>query len=443
MTSAAPDVLAYSDALEAYVRAALEFILAKPARTLHTPHFTESLIDDEREVVEYVTNEGEPRTWRRRRPVFEAGLHRLPEYRRVVAAVDSLPELVNMIGKDVVSAGQTRHVDISHFTDDALLDMVMVTGGLTFSSEAFAERWDRLWELVAKGAVQHFMFAPLLRFTTDSMPVALDDEVEIAEMGPRERWLCDLFGYVQFRNPPRLCIRVRRQIPPPQGSRDDEIAFITEARSAIESIVALLRLLHEGVFCVPGAIHDHGLQGTFGPGAAPFPGDRRAGAMLDYHLGDAEAEKLLTLWREHRGVLASDPIARPLQRLSICGESQRPEERIVNLAVCAESLLLSKEPNSELSHRMALRAAFLLESESRGRDEIYRWFKKAYGLRGKVVHTAIVPQEIAAFDPEGTGFLARFANDLRSLILMALGLAESGRSLVQEADDRIYGRMQR
>jgi len=60
--------------------------------------------------------------------------------------------------------------------------------------------------------------------------------------------------------------------------------------------------------------------------------------------------------------------------------------------IALESLYLRDD--KELSYKLALRGAFLLGSGQKERKKIFGFLKKAYGIRGKIVHGSPPPANI-------------------------------------------------
>jgi len=156
----------------------------------------------------------------------------------------------------------------------------------------------------------------------------------------------------------------------------------------------------------------------------------------------------VSFWNRHKDNMRSPLVAYSLSRFSICCEAQRPDERLVSLAICAESLL-SRE-TAELTHRIALRGAFLLENEHRSRETVYKFLARAYRARSKVVHGIELPMARTRSKDrnlterlDGTndgleGLLVDFADLLRELLGMALDLVPEKRRLTEEADGRVF-----
>ena len=77
------------------------------------------------------------------------------------------------------------------------------------------------------------------------------------------------------------------------------------------------------------------------------------------------------------------------------------------------------EGRGELGFRLALRAGALLEADGRHRRSTFKFMKKAYDLRSKVVHGGTAEQEIQV--PErGIVHLSKFVDELSQLMREAL-----------------------
>jgi hypothetical protein len=66
--------------------------------------------------------------------------------------------------------------------------------------------------------------------------------------------------------------------------------------------------------------------------------------------------------------------------------------KIANLCSCLEALFCSD--SSEIAHKLAERSAVFLEAEPEKRMRIYRFVKKAYGIRSHVIHGSAVKGEV-------------------------------------------------
>jgi len=65
---------------------------------------------------------------------------------------------------------------------------------------------------------------------------------------------------------------------------------------------------------------------------------------------------------------------------------KRREESFLLYAIALESLILADNPETELSYRLRIRIAHLLEEDLDSRQEIYKTVRDLYNLRSKLVH---------------------------------------------------------
>lgn len=80
----------------------------------------------------------------------------------------------------------------------------------------------------------------------------------------------------------------------------------------------------------------------------------------------------------------SDALALPLLQFNRSCQRIRPEDRIIDYAICLESTLLHDNP-SELSYRLCLRAAVLNKNNADAVNS-YEIFNALYKIRSKIVH---------------------------------------------------------
>jgi len=104
-------------------------------------------------------------------------------------------------------------------------------------------------------------------------------------------------------------------------------------------------------------------------------------------------------------------------------EGHRPEEkdRLVDLAISAESLLLSKDEKEIITYRLRMRGARLLSSP-RERVSVSRWLSDIYGMRSSIVHGD------RSTNSDRNEDIDRFGEMVRNLIRRCARLAQAGRT---------------
>jgi hypothetical protein len=74
------------------------------------------------------------------------------------------------------------------------------------------------------------------------------------------------------------------------------------------------------------------------------------------------------------------------ERLILARRRRSIANKAIEAAICLEALLLGESPNTEMTYRMGLRAALLLDKDPEKRLQIRKTVRKFYRIRGKVVH---------------------------------------------------------
>lgn len=144
--------------------------------------------------------------------------------------------------------------------------------------------------------------------------------------------------------------------------------------------------------------------------------------------------------RRHRA------LSNALRRFRYAGDRERPDDRIVDLMIAAESVFLSDtgDPQSrgELRYRLALRSAFFIELPSWTRRQVFNVMSRAYDTRSEVVHG----EEVNSVTLQGEQVpLAAFADlveeHLRTALRKAVKIAAGSPARVQLMDweDLILG----
>jgi hypothetical protein len=89
-----------------------------------------------------------------------------------------------------------------------------------------------------------------------------------------------------------------------------------------------------------------------------------------------------------------------LDRLNAAKRRRNVVDRSIELGVAAEALFLrySGEDQSELSFRLATRAAWLLGSSRAEREQVFDCFRALYDARSKAVHNGELPSKVKGLD---------------------------------------------
>lgn len=108
-----------------------------------------------------------------------------------------------------------------------------------------------------------------------------------------------------------------------------------------------------------------------------------------YRLVAGEVAPLLALWSRLRNHPRRRTIWTAIRRISFAQENHRLDDRLVDLVIGVESLILGDlngGREGELSYRSSLRAGHLLGDSPTARREVFKFFKLAYETRSTIAH---------------------------------------------------------
>lgn len=162
------------------------------------------------------------------------------------------------------------------------------------------------------------------------------------------------------------------------------------------------------------------------PSLAPTTGaGSTAGFESTFHASpiDSEAAEHLKEWIRLARVVPSSlrsVLRVVLDRLNAAKRRSEVVNRSIELGIAAEALFLryAGEDQSELSFRLATRAAWLLGHSRAERTRVYDLFRAIYEARSKAVHNGEVPNVVKKFDV--IEMLSRGCEEMELAIIITL-----------------------
>jgi hypothetical protein len=147
--------------------------------------------------------------------------------------------------------------------------------------------------------------------------------------------------------------------------------------------------------------------------------DRVFGFMPDFHLEKDDFPQLLTLWKEIEvGSQAVTRLRIALDRYESTFETKDTAEQLIDAVIALESLYI--QGGSELSHKLALRAATILGRDGKDREQIYGFIRFAYKMRSDFVHGSIsgddFQKKLVVKDSNGSKFINQLREYLRQTL---------------------------
>jgi hypothetical protein len=413
-------------AIEAYVRAAMGFIVKKAL----TEATSSELSDDDF----FFT-----------RVKCAGDLANLPEYQPCLEALTGDSVIAGQL--DIMAGTNSRRSrapSAEQLMRD-ILDLGINDGRYEFDAEHFAREYATFEEAYYSPDILYEVVAPLQGLLIDT-PVRLSDDLSIDHLKDGE--------LNQDRRPRRdytsgdpleakLCaVRSICRLPKVVGDdveinldatqKDD--ARRAEANDRVEQVVSALRLCGiESIF--PAAIIHRTSRWSFGHDRV-FPGRFQP----DIHFSTQADGPWLSSFKQFWDEFQSEPVQKrrflntAVRRYSYAHERHRLEDKIVDLLIAAESLFLSDYKKDdpyigEIRYRMSLRAAVFLGSDGESRRRIFRQMRAAYDLRSLVVHGGEAEKVKLPKQPDGSlpqieNFVWTVQEIVRVALHKAIGLAQ-------------------
>lgn len=151
-----------------------------------------------------------------------------------------------------------------------------------------------------------------------------------------------------------------------------------------------------------------------------------------YEILDSELDQFMQLWQLLE--LEASRLDFSIHRFSLAFDRGYNSDRIVDLVIAAESLLLSDTRTSdrgELRFRFALRAAKFIEHLAYGERDVFRIMRSAYDARSAIVHGGSPDNTRLPENP--TASLSVFSDAVEALVRQALrkalAMGSTGESL--------------
>ncbi|HKO61189.1 MAG TPA: hypothetical protein VJV03_08530 [Pyrinomonadaceae bacterium] len=317
-------------------------------------------------------------------------------------------------------------------------DLGLPSGQTAFDDAYFEKEYAELEKAYYATEIEYYAVAPLNGFIAGG-PITLSENIEITELqkddfsiSVKEKgstaqsyWFEKLYA-VRVRYSLPKAIGEDHALTPQLRQNDDSIQIA--ANQLIEEVVTALRLCGVESVYVPGVLHKTS-KWSFGQ-SRPFPGqfqpDIRFSMTVDFDWLQRFSEFWATLQTDavkRRGFLVT-----ATRRFGYAHERYRTEDKIIDLLISAEALLLSDSSyTGEVKHRLSQRTALFLTERSDDRRIVFDRMGIAYDMRSKVAHGGTYKKQLPN-KADGTAFtLEEFVWQIheyvRSALLKAVKLA--------------------
>jgi hypothetical protein len=332
-------------------------------------------------------------------------LHNLDEYQRVLAVLRGTPDIAAQMDQLVGTAMGMSGLGAHHITDRLIWSLAESTGGLHFDEQVFNEQFHQLITDLRRSKFSFIILVPLFGMTAESLPIALEPKVEIDRMTDEEIVRCLTVGMLPDPHDrpstshvatvrSDIAVRVRYYLPKRVGEYS-EVApnpIVSGARDLAINVLYAMRVFKAGRISFPGILDlNLPMEWPLPHATQCIPANPGLSLWVNkYTLSKDEAKDFQRFWTHFRRAMSTGVLANAVRRFSYASERDRPDDRLVDLMIAAESLFLGGESGpasrGELSYRLSLRAAFFIDSRDYSRRQVFNHMRRAYDNRSAIVH---------------------------------------------------------
>ncbi len=374
----------------------------------------------------FTLRETEVPDWAIRLSLCRHELMALPEYGRFLAALQSDVTIARLLGTTIGSGWSAIGIYGDSIIHYLAYQFVRRCGSLRFDDSIFEQVFRELDADLHRSEFDYILVAPLFGLEAEQLPMRLTPTIEIVQLTDPEIVRClnlglspaPIFSGVTLVGSGigvRIPFRAQRQIGEiPKHEFARRVDKIERLLEQVEAVIHALRLFKDGDLPAPAAVifsEQWPIQGM----------TQRLGAtgtsLCNYKLKADEALEFQRFWNDLQNC-GEKAIQAAIRRFGYAGERHRPEDKLVDLLIAAESLFLA-DTKSEVSYRLSVRFALFGGGSDYSRRELFDHMKKAYDVRSKIVHGGNSKKEIIS--PKlGKVPFPEFVNETRQLLRISL-----------------------
>jgi len=391
--------------------------------------------------------------------VLRDEIHELPERTALLDQIQADRELAVLIDAHVGYLAGSRLVDVDQLTDR----MIWRLGEACGSDELSMERFDVEYEVadaeLRQTDVEQGALVPILGLSTSAQAIPVGDGAVIDQLSDEEAsrllgvGLMPSAGGMPFAfglasgiptHGYRLVRRYDRVVGEmPEGASEEFADAWNEGYQSAEDVLIALRIFKAGRVGMPGiATFTTAWAGVGATTFAPLPDFQLPArpSAYEYALADEEAAQLPDFVARYRKAKGLRILDLAMRRFAYAADRSRADDRIVDLMIAAEALLLP-DTMTELSYQLALRGAWILEVEEPRRRAVFQFLKNAYDARSTIVHGSGTPKPKKMRSLDGSkllgidAFAAEIETTLRSAIRAAVDAVDRTGTFPSTSDD--------
>jgi len=349
---------------------------------------------------------------------------------------------------------ESGRIDAKHILFSILHDIVLKTENFDFNEEEFNISYSRVENSLYSDKLKFRLIAPLENFRCDVEEIDLGEGIRIVKLSKPE--LEELWSITISPQIYNKIFDVRFALE--KVYEKDKVAPSTEfspqfdiksQRAAVkeefDSVVTALRIFKAGAVGfnflqdIPISWIPYGGVSTLGGHGKPLILGPR------YHLSGEDVKEFVNFWSNFKEAKTKnfwflDEVTR---RFNFAYEKGNLEDKLIDYIICFESMLL--ENDDELSYRLSLRVAVLIEENKEKRKEIFSDMRDAYKVRSRIVHGAskekirkLVKERFTDLET----LISKVEEYLRHSIKTIIDLLRQGlgrKEIIKKLDEKILG----
>jgi hypothetical protein len=383
----------------------------------------------------------------------DAWLSSVPGYRGCIERLHADPVIGGHLNRLIGTVSSAQRIEPISVLSALVYAVVDDQEHIEFSDERFNKKWTELEQFFCSDSCLVKLVAPLPGLDLPRFPLLLNSEIELDRFTEEEATRCFHIGLIRpmsMRFPVIdgknvVGVRCVTSTPTIISEPDQSIPHaeaVAEGRFGrrplgmqhllVDDVLSALRLFKRADIRAAGYASwtdAYALRGgTMFQLLGQWP------LFGSYALSEDEVPGLLRLWRLLED--GAGTFAFSIHRFNLAFDRGRVADRIVDLVIAAESLLLGDldtQYRGELRYRFALRAAKFIEHPRYSQHDVFRVMRQAYDARSAIVHGGVPSETHLPEDRKAK--LAPFVNAVEELVRLglrkALAMTEDAKKLRQ------------
>lgn len=327
----------------------------------------------------------------------EKEFQQLPAYKACIEAMNRDNTVHEHLGCLVGTDEQSTRIEAADCLRSLLFDMSN-QGGFQFNLSLFKAIYQEIEDFFYAEVLEYEAVTHLHNFRSDLGMLDLGGGLSIDRLSKEEleqlwrstREFRDFFPvpFSMSTHCMRLSYSTPKLIEPSvaEHKRPGTAFPTTWVRETFERLISALRIFQAGAigyYTIQHSPKGWELHGGTSYDSSSYPNVYRGSS---YELTQDRAGQFYKFWDEFKDIDVSKTKALnvAIRRFNYAYERERSDDRLIDHAIAFEALCLPE--SNELSYRLSVRVACLLEQESQKRQETFDVMKDAYRLRSKMVH---------------------------------------------------------